>query len=192
MAKQADNDAPAKGHNSELSAAEWRALHFHHFNAIEAQKAKVKEAQEALKKLRKTAKADGCVMADLDYMARCANLEDPAIVPEEIRRRAEIAAWFALPVNYQTDMFVDRMPLDERAFEEGNAAALLGKSCEPPYDATSPAGQRWIEGWHAGQEAMRDDLQRAMEKRNAASAKPELIKGGESADADDPFQEAAE
>jgi ribosome modulation factor len=181
MAKTKAEQPPETGHNSgELTPSEWRALHFHHFRAIEAQKAIVKAAQDALKTLRKTAKADGCVMADLDYMARCAELEDPAIVPEELRRRAEIASWFALPVNYQPDMFVDRMPLDERAEEEGVAAGLAGKDPKPPYDETSSAGQRWLVGWHRGQAQMREDLQRAMEKRNAA--KDELIKG-----ADEPF-----
>lgn len=180
-------EAPATataGHNSELTPSEWRALHFHHFRQIEDQKAKVKEAQDALKKLRKTAKADGCVMADLDYMARCAELEDPSIVPEEIRRRAEIASWFALPVNYQPDMFADRTPLDDRAFEEGKAAGLAGKNPEGPYDAASSAGQRWLEGWHEGQRIMREDLQSAMEKRNSAKSGDELITG------DDPFADS--
>lgn len=178
--------APA-GHNSgEMTAAERRALMFHHFNLIEAQKAKVKEEQDALKKLRKTAKADGIVMADLDYMARCADLEDPTIAPDELRRRAEIASWFALPVNFQADMFTDRMPLEERAFEEGIAAGLQGKDPTPPYDATSKPGQRWMDGWHEGQRQMREDLQAAMEKRNAAkvTAADDLIKAG-----DDPFED---
>jgi ribosome modulation factor len=184
MAKKAkEAPAPETGHNSgELTASEWRALHFHHFRAIEAQKAVVKAAQAELKTLRKSAKTDGCVMADLDYMARCAELEDPDIVPEELRRRAEIASWFALPVHYQADMFVDRMPLDERAFEEGVATGLAGKDPSPPYDATSSAGQRWMEGWHAGQAQMRDDLQRAMEKKNAQKQRDELIKGNSDAD----------
>lgn len=177
------------GHNSELTLAEWRALHFHHFRRIEDQKAAVKAAQAELKTLRKAAKADGCVMADLDYMARCADLEDPEIVPEEIRRRAEIASWFALPVNYQPDMFVDRAPIDDRAFEEGKAAGLRGKNPEAPYDAASKAGQEWLRGWHEGQRIMRDDLQSAMEKRNAAKEGDELIQGH---DDGDPFAEAAE
>ncbi|MDR7035245.1 hypothetical protein [Mesorhizobium sp. BE184] len=187
-AAQTDNAAPT-GHNSgELTPAESRALMFHHFNLIEAQKAVVKAAQDDLKKLKKTAKADGLVMADLDYMARCAELEDPTIVPEEMRRRAEIASWFALPVNFQPDMFTDRMPLDERAYEEGVAAGLQGKDPTAPYDASSSAGQRWLEGWHEGQRQMRDDLEAAMTKRNAAKG-DELIAGH---DADDPFAEAAE
>ena len=177
--------AAQAGHNSnDLTPGEWRALHFHHFRVIEAQKAVVKAAQDALKTLKKTAKTDGCVMADLEYMARCAGLEDHAIVPEEIRRRAEIASWFALPVNYQPDMFTDRTPLDDRAFEEGKVAGLTGKDCAPGYDATSPAGQRWIEGWHEGRRVMREDLQAAMEKRNAKVAADN--------DADPGFADAAE
>jgi len=182
------------GHNSggELTPAESRALHYHHFRLIEDQKAIVKAAQDALKKLRKTAKADGLVMADLDYMARCAALEDPDIVPSELKRRAEIASWFALPVNFQPDMFTDRMPLDERAYEEGIAAGLQGKDPNAPYDAPSSAGQKWLQGWHEGQRQMRDDLLAAMEKRNAAKAGDEIIKGSADEDPADPAKVAAE
>ena len=180
-------DQPADvGHNSgELTPAEGRALMFHHFRLIEAQKVVVKAAQDDLKKLRKTAKADGLVMADLDFMARCADLEDPTIAPAELKRRAEIASWFALPVNFQPDMFTDRMPLDDRAYEEGIAAGLQGKDPVAPYDQASGTGQKWLQGWHEGQRQMRDDLLAAMEKRNAA--KDELIKGPEGDD--NPFGE---
>lgn len=182
-----ETPAPETGHNSagsELTPAESRALHYHHFNAIEKQKAIVKAAQDDLKKLRKTAKADGLVMADLDFMARCAALEDPSIAPAEILRRAEIASWFALPVNFQPDMFTDRMPLDERAYEEGIAAGLQGKDPTAPYDQTSGTGQKWLQGWHEGQRQMRDELESAMTRRNSANTSAELIKG---AGDEDPF-----
>jgi ribosome modulation factor len=171
--------------NSELTPAEARALHMHHFRLIEAQKGVVKAAQDALKTLRKTAKTDGLVMADLDFMARCATLEDPSIAPAEILRRAEIASWFALPVNFQPDMFTDRMPLDERAYEEGVAAGLQGKDPVAPYDATSSPGQRFLAGWHEGQRQMREELVSAMTKRNAAKASDEIIKGADNGE--DPF-----
>lgn len=189
------------GHNSgELTPAESRALHYHHFNLIEAQKSVVKAAQDDLKKLRKTAKADGLVMADLDFMARCADLEDPNIAPSEILRRAEIASWFALPVNFQPDMFTDRMPVDDRAYEEGIAAGMQGKDPSAPYDQISSTGQRWLQGWHEGQRQMRDDLEAAMTKRNSAKAGDEIIKAadgdddpfGDDEEADDEQREAAE
>lgn len=168
----------AIGDNSGITAAEARALHFHHFNAIEAQKTVVKSAQDVLKKLRKTAKADGVVMADLDYMARCAALEDPGIVPAELTRRAEIASWFALPVNFQPDMFTDRTPIEDRAFEEGKTKAQRNGDPVPPYSAESAAGQAWMNGWHEGQRIMREDLQRIMEKKNAAKTKADAKDDG--------------
>jgi hypothetical protein len=124
------------GSNSE----DMKALYFTHFNAIEAQKAIVKEAQAELKALRKKAKGDGCVMADLDYMARCANLDDPEIVPSELLRRTQIAAWFVLPVNYQPDMFEDRAPIDDRAFKEGEKHAMTNGDPVSPYGENSKAG----------------------------------------------------
>lgn len=178
------------GHNSELTPAEMKALHFHHLRAVMAQKEVLDAARTEYKRLRKVAKSDGIVMADLDFMMRCAELEDVSIVPEELKRRAEIASWYALPVNYQPDMFSDRTPMDDRAFEEGKAAGLAGKNPEPPYDAASKAGQRWLEGWHEGQRIMREDLQSAMEKRNAA--KDELLKGSDDPGFPDEMQEAAE
>jgi hypothetical protein len=154
------------GSNSE----DMKALYFTHFNAIEAQKAIVKEAQAELKALRKKAKGDGCVMADLDYMARCANLDDPEIVPSELLRRTQIAAWFVLPVNYQPDMFEDRAPIDDRAFKEGEKHAMTNGDPVSPYGENSKAGQRWMEGWHEGQAKMRKAMQEDMEARNAAKA----------------------
>lgn len=176
------------GHNSELTPAESKALHYHHFNLIEAQKAVVKAAQDQLKKLRKTAKADGLVMADLDYMARCANLEDPEIAPAEIRRRAEIASWFALPVNFQPDMFDMRLePIEDRAAREGEAAGFRGKEPNPPYDASSAAGQAWLKAWHTGNQNRADALASALEKVGAGKETgDELISG----QGDDPFADA--
>lgn len=172
-AVQADNDSAPAGHN--LTPTETRAKLFRHFNAVEEAKALVKAAQEELKRRRKAAKAEDIVMADLDYMARCANLEDPTIVPAEILRRAEIASWFALPIEFQPDMFTDRSPIDATAFKQGETAALLGKSCEPAFGADSSTGQSWIAGWHEGQRQRREDMEADMLRRNAE--KDELIKG---------------
>lgn len=158
------------GHNSGETALQVKALHFRHFNSIEEQKAIVKEAHTELKRRRKVAKSEGVVLANLDYMARCANLQDPEIVPEELRIRAEIAYWFALPVNYQREMFTDRSPMEDRAFNEGLVAGFLGKDPSSPYDGI--VGQKWMAGWHEAQEQRREELQASMEKANA-SAQPD-------------------
>ncbi len=176
------------GHNSELTPAEWKALKFDHFHKIAAQKAKVEAEQTEYKRLRKLAKADQIVLSDIDFMLKCAEIEDESILTDRIKREAEIAAWFALPIQFQSDMFdVGLEPLEDRAAREGEAAGYRGKEPMPPYDASSKAGQAWLKSWHEGNERRMADLATALEKKaTPADDGDELISGA------DPFEEAAE
>ncbi len=141
-----------------------KALHFHHFNTIMAKNAIVKAAQVELKRVRKLAKADGCVLSDIDWMARCSELEDPSIVPAQLLRQIQIASWFALPVNYQPGLFEDREPLVDRAFREGERDALASKDASSnPYDVPSPAGQSYEQGWLRGRDQMAAAMAKEME-----------------------------
>ncbi len=141
-----------------------KALHFHHFNTIMAKNAIVKAAQVELKRVRKLAKADGCVLSDIDWMARCSELEDPSIVPAQLLRQIQIASWFALPVNYQPGLFEDREPLVDRAFREGERDALASKNADAnPYGLDSAAGQSFVEGWTRGRDQMAAAMAKEME-----------------------------
>ena len=173
---------PAAGHNSELTPAEIKALKFHHFHAISAQKAKVAEQQAEYKRLRKLAKADGIVLSDIDFMMKCADIEDETILTDRAKREAEIMAWFALPVSFQPDMFtdLDAEPLEDRAAREGEAAGYQGKDAVPPYDASSTTGQAWMKAWHVGNKNRTEALASALEKLSAPTTEHE------------PFPEAAE
>jgi len=166
------------GHNSgELTAQERKALFMGHYRPIAAQLEIVKEAQGEYKRLRKLAKADKIALKNIDFALRCAEVEDENVIPAELRERAEIAAWFALPVDYQPDMFGDfgAEPGEDRARREGRAAGASGKGGNP-YDENSELGKAWAEEWQKEQKAAAVALQAAMEKRNAAK-KDELIKG---------------
>lgn len=158
------------GHNSELTPAEIKALKFHHFHAISAQKAKVEAEQAEYKRLRKLAKADHIVLSDIDFMMKCADIEDETILTDRAKREAEIMAWFALPVSFQPDMFtdLDAEPLEDRAAREGEAAGYQGKDAVPPYDASSAAGQAWMKAWHLGNKNRTEALASALEKMAAA------------------------
>lgn len=155
------------GDNSKLTDAELKALRFTHFNAISAQKARLAEQQVEYKRLRKLAKADGITLSDIDFMLRCAEIEDPEIITNQIRSMTQIAEWFALPVSYQPDMFVDRAPALERIEAEGEVAGLSGKTGVSDYGPGSPEAQAWMKGWTKGQKSLADDLVSAMEKRNS-------------------------
>lgn len=162
---------PGMGHNSELTADERSALRMHHIQALLRVDEAMKPLRDERKKIRSTAKGDGFKVTELDAGVRLATMEDVSIFVQEIHELIEIAKAFnALPPGEQGDMFPDRRPANEKAFDEGKVAGMEGKNPEPPYGADSKKGQKWLEGWHDGQRVMREDLQAAMEKRNAINA----------------------
>ena len=183
MAKASNENAPGMGHNSDQAAAERKATMMEHFRKISAQKERVDAEAAIYKTLRKEAKAADITLADIDFMMKCAEVEDPSIIPDELKRRAEIASWFALPVEYQPDMFGDfsREPSEDLARRQGRAAGASGYGSNP-YDENSPSGRAWAEEWAKEQKKLQAALQSAMEKRNAAA---ELIKGSDGEDLDD-------
>jgi ribosome modulation factor len=164
------------GHNSnELTPGERKALFMDHMRKISAQQAVCDRENEERKRLRKVAKTDGILLADIDYGLRILKVEEPDIIVSELKRRAEIANWFALPVGTQSAMFdeFEREPAADRAFREGMVAGSLGKDCNPPYGSPSAVYDSWKDGWRQAQEGMAKDLQAAMEKKNADIKKKE-------------------
>ncbi|RIY00193.1 hypothetical protein D3218_12965 [Aureimonas flava] len=159
-----------------MSSAEMKALKMDYFHQISAQQARVDEEREELQRIRKLAKADKIILSDIDFMMRCAKVEDPRVIPDRIKREAEIASWFALPVLFQPDMFGDftREPAEDAARREGHAAGVSGFGSNP-HDENSASGRAWAAAWEAAQADHRANLKSAMEKKNAAKA--ELIEG---------------
>jgi ribosome modulation factor len=183
----------AVGHNSQgLTEAEREALLFHHLRHIKTAKEELEEARSEYNRLRKLAKADGFKLRNVDFAMKCWEAEDEQTIADDLREQAQIAMWFNLPLNFQGNLFdADRTPADERAFADGKRAGLQGKSCEAPRDLSQQNSQKWIAGWHEGQRMMRDDLQAAIEKANAA--KVDEDEDGEEEDSDPfPQTEAAE
>lgn len=166
----------ATGHNSnELTPDERKALFLDHMRKISAQQSICDREGEERKRLRKVAKADGILLADIDYGLRILKIEDPTIIVAELRRRSEIAHWFALPIGTQSEMFdeFEREPAVDRAFREGMIAGSLGKDCNPPYGSPSAVYDSWKDGWRQSQDRMAQDLKSAMEKKNADIRKKE-------------------
>jgi len=165
------DDGNGIGHNNattELTEAERKSLFMHHYRKIAAQAARVKLEADELKKLRKLAKADTIVLADIDFAARCAQVDDAGIIPEEIKRHIEIAQYFALPVGVQTEMDFEREPANDKAKREGMAAFYAGSPREPTqYAPDSRSGQAYMKAWDAAQAVEQSDLAAAFQKKNA-------------------------
>ncbi|MDX0254278.1 hypothetical protein GOC32_04660 [Sinorhizobium meliloti] len=161
------------GDNSkDLTPAEQKALFMHHFGEILKQTDICKAENAKRLALRKQAKADGIVLADIDFGLRCAQIEDPQIIINEQQRRAQIGQYFALPIGAQTEFDFDREPAVDRARREGERAAYEAASPNTnPYDENSAQGRAWAKGWKEAQAEMAANLQSAMEKKQADRAK---------------------
>lgn len=153
------------GDNSknELTPAQRKAIYMQHFNAILIQ-TEVCKAENAVRlKLRKEAKADGIILADIDFGLRCAQIQDPQVIIDEQRRRAEIGKFFALPIGTQGEFELDREPLVDRATRDGEAAGY--RALDPdanPHDPNSEPGRAWLAAWKAAQAQMLEDFQQGM------------------------------
>lgn len=178
------------GDNSkDLTPAESKALFMHHFGIILKQSEICKAENNKRLKLRKEAKADGIILADIDFALRCAQIEDPDIIVNEQRRRAAIGQYFALPIGAQTEFDFDREPAVDRAKREGEAAGYAAKNAdEVPYEENSDLGRAWLAGWKAGNMQLAQ-WTIAKQKADAASAKAVVDDGAN--DPDDEPDEAA-
>ncbi len=77
-------------------------------------------------------------------------------------------------------------PVDERAYENGLYCGRYGQNQnENPYDLSSEAGQKWMEGWNKGAEERRAVL--AMEPTESQNS--ELVKSEETPAEGDPFDD---
>ncbi|MDW9804229.1 hypothetical protein GOA91_15080 [Sinorhizobium meliloti] len=161
------------GDNSkDLTPAEQKALFMHHLGEILKQTDICKAENAKRLALRKQAKANGIVLADIDFGLRCAQIEDPQIIINEQQRRAQIGQYFALPIGAQTEFDFDREPAVDRARREGERAGYEAASPNTnPYDENSTQGRAWAKGWKEAQAEMAANLQSAMEKKQADRAK---------------------
>ncbi|AEG54056.1 hypothetical protein GOB42_27035 [Sinorhizobium meliloti] len=161
------------GDNSkDLTPAEQKALFMHHLGEILKQTDICKAENAKRLALRKQAKADGIVLADIDFGLRCAQIEDQQIIINEQQRRAQIGQYFALPIGAQTEFDFDSEPAVDRARREGERAGYEAASPNTnPYDENSAQGRAWAKGWKEAQAEMAANLQSAMEKKQADRAK---------------------
>jgi hypothetical protein len=121
--------------------------------AIERQK----KAGDAVREIKQTINADGFSVRQIQVAIQ---LETPEGEAEFRMRMADdlLAAQYAgAAIGSQLQLFLDdrdRTPLADRAFEDGVQAAMAGKQAKPPYDPSTEAFIRFLDGFHSVTENM--------------------------------------
>lgn len=155
----ADAETPANGHNKpELTDDENRALLLQHKRHYETALAAKKAADAVFKNTCKHAKAECGKDAVADIKDAIA-FEAPGgqgAFNEEMARKHKVARWMGLPVGSAPRFFddFDGRPAVDVAYDNGKSAGMLGDVAKPPHDPSVPQYQRWMEGWHDGQEIL--------------------------------------
>lgn len=170
------------GTNVDLAEKDRKVLFFiNRRDYLDAQAAQ-KAANSKMKLVGKAIKAD-LGKYGLDQIKAYEQAQTAEGLAElKARRDADIQAmrFAGVPVNTQLDIFTDRVPLNERAYSDGEEAGLRGDTLSNPYNEASPEGQEYARGWHDGQGALFAGI-----KQKQETAAAELIKGADNGD--DPF-----
>ena len=118
-----------------------------------------KTANSDIRNHRKLMKADGFEREEVDFMLLARRVPETTI-RSMFETYDRVLAYLAHPVGRQFDLLDpddDRAPAIDVAREAGKTAGLEGLRCDPKpaYDASSPQGREWIEGWHQGQAVLK-------------------------------------
>lgn len=151
-----ESSTPSVGHN-QLSDDDQRALHFRHVSEYKKALEAKKKADADFKNVTKRIKAEGGAVDDVKLSIELESPQGEAKLKERFAAMQRIAAWNNLPIGTQGNIFdVDRRPTEEKAFDEGKRDGMQGKTLVIPsiYPPDGAAGQKYAEGWHAGQAAI--------------------------------------
>lgn len=172
------------GHNTnELTPAERQALFAHHVRKDLEITAQVKVLNEQKKANRKLAQADGFPTSKLEHFSKAFNAEDKQKPIDKWRSERENLIYLGLiPDDSQGDLLADRATKEQSIFAAGQACGLVAGDRVSNYDAGSVDDKTWLSGYSAGQAIMRDNLESAMTKANAARTNESPIPDGS-----DPF-----
>ena len=91
--------------------------------------------------------------------------KDSGEVIAEMELKIKVAKILGHGLGRQLDLFPDRTPVEDRAYEAGLAAGKLRKPNANPYDPASPAGQAWQRGMNEGTEFINKDLEKVISSK---------------------------
>jgi ribosome modulation factor len=147
----AEPEPPAENHN--LTADQQAALFLKHHLPAYRESLRLKDKAAAdFRNVCKVIKAEGGSITDIKTAIKLSGEEGEKAVKKEIEDTIRVARWLGHSVGYQMEMFEDRRPGVDRAYDEGKVAGMGGNIKKPPYsDPSLPQYKRWMEGWDDGQ-----------------------------------------
>jgi hypothetical protein len=179
------------GHNTQLNDEERQALWGHHIQKRLSLKRQRDELSALEKELDKDAKNDGISKAEMKDFIDVMSSDNPQKKVDDFnmlkRNRIRLGL---IQDDRKGDLLADRVTNEQMIYAAGVEAGLAALDrVSKKYQAGSTEDKTWLSGWDEGQRIARENLQSAMEKRNAA--KQATTNEEPPATGDDPFADAA-
>lgn len=162
---------PSKTHNTDLTPLERQALFGHHVRKDLELEARIAALKAEKKAARKIATNDGFPSSKMDHYTKALSADDKQKPVDKHRSEKENLIWLGLIHDEPNgDLLADRATKEQRIFAAGQALGLVGGDRVSNYDGGSADDKTWLSGYDDGQRILRDNLESAMNKRNAVKA----------------------
>ncbi|ULJ73624.1 hypothetical protein [Rhizobium gallicum] len=158
---------------TKLTDQERQALWAHHVRKRLSVKTRRDELASEEKELKADAKNDGISEQEMKDFIDCMTTDDPQKKVDNFnmlkRNRIRLGL---ITDDRKGDLLADRVTNEQMIYAAGVEAGLAGLDrVSKKYSAGSTEDKTWLSGWDEGQRIARENLQSAMEKRNAAKQK---------------------
>ena len=169
-----------KVHN--LVDPDLRNLFLVHRDKYALLKEKMDTASNNLRTYVKTIKGDGFSVMQIKDAIWMSTPEGEAEFKAEMANRMLAAAYVGADIGEQLSLFLDepRVPATDRAYKEGQAAAMRNEAAVPKYDPSTPQYKFFMEGYHDEQgrqvKAGIGKLDAKEAKKNAKGSKTKTAK----------------
>ncbi len=160
----------AVGHNTALNAEEHQALWSHHIRKKLDLHRRLAELKADEKKIDADLKNDGFSKSEMKDYIDCMTTDDPQKKVDNFnmlkRNRVRLGL---IQDDRGADLLADRVTTEQMIYAAGIEAGLAALDrVSKKYQAGSTEDRAWLDGYDEGQRIARENLQSAMEKRNAA------------------------
>jgi uncharacterized protein (UPF0335 family) len=163
-----ENPAPPPINDFELTEMERRAVLARKLHEIEGLEVDKKAISDDIKEVKKELVEQGFTKKAIDFALKLRGDAEGKMV-EQRQAEAEVARFLNSPIGFEPELPLDRTPVVDKAFAEGEIAGAQGLTCTAPYPTGAETEQGWIKGWHQGQATIMNAFKK-IEAKAAADA----------------------
>ncbi len=163
-----------------LNDEQLQSLFFQHKTLYEKEMGLKKKQDASFKNACKLIKSEGGSVTDIKRAIQLDTDEGEKAVKADLEATLRIARWMGASIGSQFDMFADRTPAADRAYDEGKRAGMKAEARNGgQYDPSTEQYRKWMEGFDHGQDVNKKKLADGMKPLTGGAAAREAVQAGD-------------